>query len=137
MAARATSDTTEGSSIGHLVTSIKDDLTGLVRDEIELAKAELKQDAQSAALGGGLVMVSALLGLLALILASIALAYGVSALGLAPGWAFLVVAGFYLVLAAVLVLVAKGRFGRISGPKRARTTARDAAAALSAARRQS
>lgn len=130
MAARATSQADGSASIGQLVASIKDDLTGLVRDEIELAKAELKQDAKEAALGGAMTAVAAFLGLMAFILASFALVYGVHALGLGLGWAFLVVAGAYVLVALVLLLAARSRFGRISKAERTKTTVRDAASAL-------
>ncbi|TDC51472.1 phage holin family protein [Jiangella ureilytica] len=130
MAARATSEADGPASIGRLVSSIKDDLTGLVRDEIALAKAELKEDAKSAALGGAMSGAAAVLLLLAVILGSFALVYGVHALGLALGWSFLVVAGFYVLVALVLLLLARGRFGRISMAERTKVTARDAARAL-------
>ncbi|SDT71194.1 phage holin family protein [Jiangella sp. DSM 45060] len=130
MAARATSEADGSASIGQLVASIKDDVTGLVRDEIELAKAELKADAKEAGLGMGLIAAAAFLGLLAVVLGSFALVYGVHALGLALGWSFLVVAGFYLLVALLLLLVARGRLGRISKAERTKTTARDAARAL-------
>jgi hypothetical protein len=130
MAARATSGADGSASIGRLVTSIKDDLTGLVRDEIELAKAELKEDAKSAALGSAMSAVAAFLLVLAAILGSFALVYGVRALGLTLGWSFLVVAGFYVLVALVLLLAARGRFGRISMAERTKVTARDAARAL-------
>lgn len=130
MAARATSEADGSASIGRLVTSIKDDLTGLVRDEIALAKAELKEDAKSAALGSAMSGAAAFLLLLATVLGSFALVYGVHALGLALGWSFLVVAAFYVLVALVLLLLARGRFGRISMAERTKVTARDAARAL-------
>lgn len=130
MAARATSEADGSASIGRLVTSIKDDLTGLVRDEIALAKAELKEDAKSAALGSAMSAAAAFLLLLAVVLGSFALVYGVHALGLALGWSFLVVAGFYVLVALVLLLLARGRFSRISMAERTKVTARDAARAL-------
>ncbi|SDU22763.1 phage holin family protein [Jiangella alkaliphila] len=130
MAARATSEADGSASIGQLVASIKDDLTGLVRDEIELAKAELKQDAKEAGLGGALIAVALFLGLLATILGSFALVYGVHALGLGLGWSFLVVAGAYVLVALLLLLTARSRFGRISKVERTKTTAREAARAL-------
>ncbi|RIQ29162.1 phage holin family protein [Jiangella rhizosphaerae] len=130
MAARATSQADGSASIGQLVASIKDDLTGLVRDEIELAKAELKEDAKEAAVGGAMTAVAAFLGLMAFILASFALVYGVRALGLTLGWSFLVVAGAYVLVALVLLLAARSRFGRISKAERTKVTARDAARAL-------
>lgn len=119
-------------SVGQLVSAVREDVSGLIRDEIDLAKAEIRDDVKAVALGGVLVGVAGFLGVLALILLSIALAYGIVALGLAPGWAFLIVAGFYLLLAGGLVLVAKSRFGAVSGPKRARETARQAVQALRA-----
>ncbi|WP_162606624.1 phage holin family protein [Jiangella asiatica] len=131
MVTQTTSDGAASSaSIGQLVASIKDDLTTLVRDEIELAKAEMKEDAREAALGGGLLAFAAFLGVVAFILGSFALVYGVHALGLALGWSFLVVAGAYVLTALVLALLAKGRFGRMSRASRTKTTARDAARAL-------
>lgn len=122
--------TASSASIGQLVASIKDDLTALVHDEIELAKAELKNDARSAGLGGAMIAGAAFLALVAFILGSFALVYGVHALGLALGWSFLVVAGAYLVIALVLALIAKSSFGRVSKAERTKTTARDAARAL-------
>ncbi|MBB5787565.1 phage holin family protein [Jiangella mangrovi] len=130
MAARATSEADGSASIGRLVASIKDDLTGLVHNEIELAKAELKEDAKSAAIGSAMTMVAAFLGVVAFLLASFALVYGVRALGLTIGWAFLVVAGFYVLVALVLLVVARGQFGRISMAERTKISARDAARAL-------
>lgn len=130
MAARATTDADGSASIGQLVASIKDDVTGLVRDEIELAKAELKQDAKEAGLGIAMIALAAFLGLLVIILGSFALVYGVHALGLGLGWSFLVVAGFYLLVALLLLLVARSRFGRISKAERTKTTAREAVRAL-------
>jgi hypothetical protein len=110
-------------SIGRLVAGIQQDLTILVRGEIELAKAELRQSAAQGGLGGGLIGAAAFLVLLAVVLGSIALAYGLVALGLHPGWAFLIVAGFYLLLAGALGLLARNRLGRVRGPERAQKVA--------------
>ncbi|WP_166347553.1 phage holin family protein [Phytoactinopolyspora limicola] len=117
-------------STGRLIAEIKEDVSGLVHDEIELAKAEVKASAKAAGLGGALIVVAALLGLLALVMLSIALAYGVHALGLGLGWSFLIVAGAQLLLAAALVLGAKNRFGAVEGPTRAQEAARHAVDAL-------
>jgi hypothetical protein len=110
-------------SIGLLIASIQQDLTILVRGEIELAKAELRQSVAQGGLGGGLIGAAAFLVLLAVVLGSIALAYGLVALGLHPGWAFLIVAGFYLLLAGALGLLARNRLGRVRGPERAQKVA--------------
>lgn len=131
MAARAPSDGADTSaSIGQLVASIKEDLSILVRDEVQLAKAELRQDVKAASVGGALAAVGVGLLVLALIIGSFALVYGIHALGLTLGWSFLVVTGFYLLVAAVCLAVALGRFKKLSKAQRTKITAGEAAAAL-------
>ena len=131
MATRATSDAAETeASIGQLVAAIKTDLTALVRDEIELAKTEMREDAKSVAQGGAMAAVAGVFALFAFIMGSFALVYGVRALGITLGWSFLIVTGFYLFVTVVLLLAAKGRFGHLSKARRTKVTAQQAAAAL-------
>ncbi len=131
MAARAPSDGADTSaSIGQLVASIKEDLSILVRDEVQLAKAELRQDVKAASVGGALAAVGVGLLVLALIIGSFALVFGIHALGLTLGWSFLVVTGFYVLVAAVCLAVALGRFNKLSKAQRTKITASEAAAAL-------
>lgn len=130
MAAGSSASGDADASIGQLVAGIQQDVTSLVRGEIELAKAELRESGKRAGLGGGLVAAAAFLLLLAAILGSIALAYALVALGLHPGWAFLIVAGFYVLLAGILVLVARNRFTGVRGPERAQRVAARAKEAL-------
>lgn len=138
MSTRPSADSVAGSddrsetSIGELAAAVREDVSGLVRDEIDLAKAELREDAKSVGMGAGLIAAAGVLCVFALILLSIALAYGIAALGLAPGWAFLIVAGAYLLGAGGLGWWAKSRFSLVSGPKRARVAARQAIQALRA-----
>ncbi len=66
---------------------------------------------------------AAFLVLLAVVLISIALGYGLVALGLHPGLAFLSVAVFYLIVAGILGLLGRRRLERIKGPERARQAA--------------
>lgn len=117
-------------STGRLIASIKDDVTTLVRDEVELAKAELRESAARAGMGGALGLVAAYVVMLASILLVIAAGYGLTALGLHAGWAFLILGGALLLLAALLLLIARGRFAKVSGPKRAQRAAARARAAL-------
>ncbi|MDX6293273.1 MAG: hypothetical protein QOH50_2348 [Kribbellaceae bacterium] len=119
-------------TIGQLIANASRDLSSLVRSEIELAKTELKASAKAAGTGGGLFGSAAFLGLLAIILLSIAAAYGVSALGLHPALAFLIVAFVYLLVAGVLVLVGKRLLGRAKPPKRAIETSKESVEALKA-----
>jgi hypothetical protein len=119
-------------TIGQLVANASRDLSSLVRSEIELAKSELKTSAKAAGTGGGLFGTAAFLGLLAVILLSIAAAYGLSALGLHPALAFLIVAFVYLLVAAVLVLIGKRLLGRAKPPQRAIETSKESVEALKA-----
>ncbi len=119
-------------TVGQLVANASRDLSTLVRSEIELAKTELKKAAAAAGIGAGLFGAAAFLALLAIILLSIALAYGVSAIGLHPGWAFLIVAGFYLLIALVMVLIGKNQLGKAKGPQRAIETSKESVEALKA-----
>lgn len=124
MAALPTDPGTDSdASIGTLVAGIQQDITRLVRGELELAKAELRESAGRAGAGAGMLGAAAFLSLLAVVLISIALAYGLVALGLHPGWAFLIVAVFYVIVAAILVLLGRRRLEQIQGPERAKRAA--------------
>jgi membrane protein implicated in regulation of membrane protease activity len=70
------------------------------------------------------------LGVLVVILLSIAGAYGIVALGLAPGWAFLIVSGFYLLVAAVLALIGVRAFRSVGPPERTIRTTKEIPHAL-------
>ena len=119
-------------TIGQLVAEASRDLSTLVRNEVELAKIELKATAVAAGTGAGLFGGAAFLALLAIILLSIAAAYGLTALGLHPGWAFLIVAGVAVLVAAVLVLIGRLRLRQAKGPQRAIETSKESVEALKA-----
>lgn len=121
-------------TLGQLVASASRDLSLLIRSEIELAKSEVRVDLRNAAKGGAMFGVAASLGLLALILLSIAAAYGLTALGLHPGWAFLIVAGVYLVVAAILALIGVRAVKKVGPPERTIRTARESVAAITTRR---
>ncbi|WP_424187410.1 phage holin family protein [Actinokineospora sp. G85] len=94
-----------GLSTGELVGRLSEQVSRLVRDELELATIELKEKGKQAGVGaalGGSAGVVAWFGVAALVIAAIA--------GLAlvlPAWAAaLIVAGALFVLAAVLGLIA-------------------------------
>lgn len=119
-------------TVGQLVANASKDLSGLVRGELELAKTELKKTAVAAGTGAGMFAAAAFLALLAIILLSIAAAYGLTALGLHPAWAFLIVAGFYLLIGAVLVFVGMRTFKGAKGPQRAIETSKESVEVLKA-----
>ena len=121
-------------TLGALLATATRDLSSLVRSEIELAKAEVKVDVKNGVLGGAMFGAAGLLGVLAIILLSIAAAYGLVAAGLHPGWAFLIVAVVYLLIAGVLALVGKRAVSKVGPPERTIRTSKETAAFLKSPR---
>ena len=109
----------EERSLGELIATLTRDLSLLVHQEIELAKADLKVTATKAAAGGGALAIALGAVLLAAPVLSIAAAFGIHALGLSLGWSFLVVGGAYLLGGLALAGVAALTLRRAKPPKRA------------------
>ena len=119
-------------TVGQLVANASRDLSALVRNEIKLAQAELKRSAQAAGIGAGMFAVAGLLAFFALILLTIAAAYGLVAAGLHPALAFLIVAGAFLLIAGLLVFVGLRQIKKAKGPKRAIETSKESVEQLKA-----
>ncbi|EST38844.1 hypothetical protein N566_05160 [Streptomycetaceae bacterium MP113-05] len=117
-------------SLGQLVASATTELSALVHDEIALAKAEIRQDVKRGAIGSGAAIVAGILLLFSLPVLSFAAAYGIHNLGLGLAWSFLIVGGAFILLAALLGLVAKAVLKRIEPPKRTIASAKESAAVL-------
>jgi hypothetical protein len=81
----------DGQSLGDLVALAAKDVSQLIRYEIDLAKTELRGDVQRIGLAGALGVVAAFVACLVLVLLSIALAFGLVALGIWTWAAFLTV----------------------------------------------
>jgi uncharacterized membrane protein YqjE len=64
-------DTLRDQSVGELVSSLSRDLSTLVRQEVELAKAEMSQKGKKAGLGAGMFGGAGIAALLALICLSV------------------------------------------------------------------
>jgi uncharacterized membrane protein YqjE len=91
----------EDTSIGDLIGNISDDLSRLFRQEVELAKAELKTEAAKAGKAGGMLGAAGFAGYLAVVLLSFALVFALSNV-MDAGWAALIVAVLWLIVGAVL-----------------------------------
>lgn len=101
-------------SLGDLVGDVSRDLSTLMRQEVELAKAEVKQSAQRAGKGAGMLGGAGVAGHMVLVFLSLALWWAIgTALGL--GWSGLIVAGIWAVIAAVLALVGRSQLQSIEG----------------------
>lgn len=110
-------------TIGKLVVDVVDDVRTLVRAEVELAKAELKTSLLAGGISAILFVVAAFLGLLIIILLSIAFAFLLTMTGLHPAWCFLIVAGAYALIAAVAVVVGVRKLRKIRAPQQTIATA--------------
>jgi hypothetical protein len=88
-------------SVGDLIGNISNDLSQLFRQEVELAKVELKQEATKAGKAAGMLGGAGFAGYLAVVLLSFALVFGLSNV-MDPGWAALIVAVIWAVIGAVL-----------------------------------
>ena len=94
-------DVREEPSLGDLFKDFTADVSTLMRKEIELARIELKDEVSKGAHAGGVLGATALAGYLALLMASFAAAWGLAEV-MAAGWAFLIVAAVYAIIAAIL-----------------------------------
>ncbi len=94
----------DGPSLGNLVKDLPDRVTRLVKSELQLAKLELTTKLKAAGIGAGLLAAAAFFALV-----FFAVLVAAAVMGLAevlPGWAAaLIVAGVFLILAAVLALL--------------------------------
>ena len=93
-------------SLGQIVGDLTNDLTTLVKQELALAKTELKEEASKAGKGAGMLAGAGVFGHLALITLSIALGYLLSRV-VDLDIAFFLVTLLWIIVAAVLGLMGK------------------------------
>ena len=107
-------------TIGRLVKDAQTDFSTLIRKEIQLAKAELKVSVTAGGMGTVFLAAAAFLLVLAIIMLSVAAAYFIhwNGDGLALHWSFLIVFGFYVLLAALMVLLGIRSFKKVKAPER-------------------
>ncbi|WP_307873953.1 MULTISPECIES: phage holin family protein [unclassified Frankia] len=117
-------------SLGELVALATKDVSLLVRQEIELAKAEVGRQVASAAVGIGLLGVAAGLVLGALLAFMIFVGELFAWLGLERFWAFLLTAGLLFLLAGVLAVLAALRLRKLQPPRRTVASVREDVALL-------
>jgi hypothetical protein len=93
-------------TIGELVAGMTADVGTLVRKEMELAKAELREEARTTGKAAGMLGAAGVAGHMTLLFLSFALAWGLSEI-VPEGVAFLIVGVLYAI--ATFVLATKGR----------------------------
>jgi hypothetical protein len=109
----------EGVSVGELIGEVSRDLSTLMRQELALAKAELTVEAKKAGAGAGMLGGAGYAGHLTVLFLSLALWAGLAS-AMPAGWAALIVAAVWAVVAAVLFVVGRGRLKQVN-PKPERT----------------
>ena len=122
----------EEPTIGRLIGDAQKDISKLIQSEIKLAKAELKVSVKAGGTGAGLFAAAGFLLVLAVIIFSIFLAHLIhwNGDGLDLHWAYLIVFGFYVLVAVVLVLVGVKKIKKVKGPERAIAQAQETKSAL-------
>ena len=106
-------------TLGKLVMDAQRDISTLISKEIELAKSELKISVKHGGTGIGLFAGAAFLGLLAVIMLSVSIAYFIHWAGLGLHWAFLIVFGLYVLIAALLAFIGFKQVKQVKGPEKA------------------
>lgn len=119
-------------TIGRLVHDASRDISSLVQKEIQLAKSELKVSFKAGGTGIGLFAGAAFLIVLAIIMFSVSIAYFINwnGEGLALHWAFLIVFGFYLLVAALMAFIGVRKVKQVKAPERAIEQGREIPKAL-------
>lgn len=117
-------------TIGRLVTDASRDISGLIQKEIQLAKSELKVSVKAGGIGVALFAVAAFVAVLAIVMLSVAIAYFIHWAGLGLHWAFLIVFGGYLLIAALLAYIGVRKVKQVRGPEKAISQGREIPRAL-------
>jgi len=99
-------------SVGDLISNVTRDLSTLLRQELALAQAELKQEATKTAKGAGAMAGAGVAGHFVLLFLSLALWAGLSNV-MDAGWAGLIVAVIWAVIAAVLYASGRAKLRQV------------------------
>jgi hypothetical protein len=123
-------DDISNASVGELIGDVSRDLSTLMRQELELAKAELKAEAAKTGKAVGMLGGAGFAGYLAVLFLSLALWAGLSNV-MDAGWAALIVALIWGVIAGVLYVTGRGTMRTVQPkPERTVETVREVPGAL-------
>ncbi|WP_400160507.1 phage holin family protein [Arthrobacter sp. BPSS-3] len=112
----------ETSSLGELLGDVTRDMSTLMRQEVELAKAELKQTTSRAGKGGGMLAGAGVAGHFVLLFLSLALWWGIGEEWTGFGWSAVIVAIIWGIIGAVLASIGRKELKAIKGlPQTAET----------------
>jgi uncharacterized membrane protein YqjE len=99
-------------SIGKLIGEVAGDVSKLFRQEVELAKAELKEEAVKAGKAGGMVAAAGFAGYMVAVLLSLALVFALA--NIVPhSWAAVIVAVIWAIVGGVLYATGRQRMKQV------------------------
>ena len=110
--------------LGELLGDLTRDVSTLMRQEVELAKAELKESATKAGKGAGMLAGAAWAGHLAVVFLSLALWWALGQL-VGLGWSSVIVAVIWGIVAAVLASIGRKELKTINGMPRTAETVKE------------
>jgi hypothetical protein len=99
--------------VGTLVSEVAQDLSTLMRQELDLAKVELKQEAARAGKAAGALGGAGLAAWLAVVFLSLAAMFGLAAV-MPLGWAALIVAVVWTIAGGVLFSMGKKKLADVN-----------------------
>jgi len=102
-------------SLGDLLGEVTTDLSTLMRQELALAKAELKESATRAGKGAGMMGGAAYAGLMAVFFLTVALWWALGAYLVGLGWSAVIVAVLWGVIALILFLIGRKEIKNVEG----------------------
>jgi hypothetical protein len=105
-------------SLGDLLGEVSRDISTLMRQEVALAKAELKTSASRAGKGAGLLGGAGYAGAMAVLFLSIAAWWGLGDLIESNGWSAVIVAAVWAIIALVLYLIGRKSLKEVNGAPR-------------------
>jgi H+/Cl- antiporter ClcA len=103
-------------SVGELIGRVTGDMAALVRSEIQLARTEITQEVRQAGKAAAAGSAAALAGWMTALFLSLALMWWLNA-ALPLGWAALIVAAVWAVVAAITWSISRSRMRRVGAPQ--------------------
>ena len=101
-------------SVGEAFSGVAADLSTLMRQEVQLAKAELRQSATRAGKGTGMLAGAGVASHMVLLFVSVAAWWGIGD-STGHGWSALIVGAAWLIIAIILGLVGRREITAVSG----------------------
>ncbi len=109
----------EGNSVGAMIGEVTKDLSTLMRQELELAKVEVKAEAKKAGQGAGMFGAAGFAGYMVALFLSLALMWALAS-AIPTGWSGLIVAVLWGIVGAVAFVMGRKKFQQVN-PKPERT----------------